>query len=82
MITAEAPVSPSVPPQVTWRIAPNEVGSHAYSSGPGWTRSVCRLHHWSVVLVEDKDAPRCPECVDLVEGSIPESELRVMDGNR
>jgi len=81
-IDSATPAGPSVPPEVTWRIAPNEAGSHAYSSGPGWTRSVCRLHHWSAVLQRDDEAPRCPECTDLVDGSITESERRLLDGNR
>jgi hypothetical protein len=74
---------PPVPADITWRIRPGDDVAHAYSSGPGWMRSVCRAERWNVLWTDaTAEAARCFECADMVTGDIPESELRAMDGNR
>lgn len=83
MIDPAAPSStPYVLPDTTWRRGAGEPEAHAFSIAPGWSRSVCRARAWSVALLVDWNAPRCHECTDLVEGRIPEGELRAMGGDR
>lgn len=69
-----------VPPNTTWRRGAGETEAHAFSVGPGWTRSACRSRAWSAALMVDDHAPKCSECLGILTPT--EAELRAMDGNR
>lgn len=72
-----------VPETIAWKVRPGDDVAHAYSTGPGFMRSVCRRERWTVLWHDaPEDVARCFECADLVAGVIPEGELRAMDGNR
>lgn len=93
---ASAPVT-VVPEHTAWKLRLGETEAHAYSSGPGWMRSVCRAERWTVTLVDPHDAVDaeitfCSDCALLVNGApgeterdrpiVTEAELRLLERNR
>ena len=61
---------PAVPVQTTWNARPGDTVAHAFSSGPGWTRSVCRKERWTVLWpVARAELEHCIDCALLVDGA-------------
>src|SRR6266576_2169569 len=59
-----------VPEHIDWKVRPGETIAHAFSSGPGWMRSVCRALSWTVALVDAPEgAEPCGDCALLVDGA-------------
>ena len=73
---------PPVEESVEWLRRPQDEEAHAFATtnGPGWMWSRCKRARLTAGLKDAGDLPRCGDCRDLVEG--PESEKRLMDGNR
>lgn len=87
--TRRAPVpvaEPATPEHIDWKVRVGDSVAHAFSSGPGWMRSVCRNERWTVTLQDAPDGGEiCVDCALLTDGApgeITESERRLLDGNR
>lgn len=63
----------AVPDHVAWKVRLGDQVAHAYSSGPGWMRSVCRAERWTVTLADVVDQASsfeiCQDCALLVDGA-------------
>lgn len=80
--SATSAAATAAPSQVDWLARRGSTETHAFG-GPGWMRSVCRREQWTAALRDAAEGDtRCDECVALMAGAIPESELRLLDGNR
>lgn len=63
-------VASVLPDQVEWKVRVGERVAHAFSTGPGWIRSICRAERWTVALVErTEDVGECTDCALLVTGA-------------
>lgn len=66
------PAPSPVPDEIEWKVRLGETVAHAYSSGPGWMRSVCRAERWTVLLadvVDENEVETCGDCALLVNGA-------------
>lgn len=59
-----------VPDHIAWKVRLGDTVAHAFSSGSGWMRSVCRAERWTVALADaGADVETCGECALLVDGA-------------
>lgn len=57
-----------VPDQVVWWVRPGDTVAHAFSTGPGWSRSMCRSERWSAAVRKPHELDTtCHECSALVD---------------
>ena len=56
---------PAAPPSPRWRwVASRDTEfRHAFPLGPGWMRSACGTTRWTVLFDDEREKPRCPECI-------------------
>lgn len=60
----------TVPADVVWWVRPGDTVAHAFSRGPGWSRSCCRDERWTAAVRKPhKLDTTCPECQALVDGA-------------
>lgn len=60
----------STPADVRWWVRPGDTVAHAFSTGPGWSRSVCRAERWSAAVRDPHELDTvCPECKTLTSGA-------------